>query len=107
MFKDEFIYDEINPNNKNKIFSIRANIRKRRFWIGIEFPEDYPHNIPGFFLKGNYVRERLHDVFRNDLIDVSDNVKRTWGSERDIKSLVISTIDIMKEPRIFEKLFLI
>ena len=104
LFVSDFRHDEINPHNQNMIFSIRINLNNRRFWMGLEFPEDYPNNIPIFFLKGDYVKEKLADIFVDGIINIHENTILNWNRTKDIKEMILSIIRIMKNLKIDEKL---
>jgi hypothetical protein len=103
IFGKDFRYDEINPQNQNMTFSIRINLNERRFWIGIEFPKDYPNEIPLFFLKGDYVKEKLFDIFVDGIINVHENIILNWLREKDIKNMVLSITRMMENLGIDKK----
>ena len=103
IFGKDFRYDEINPQNQNMTFSIRINLNERRFWVGIEFPKDYPNEIPLFFLKGDYVKQKLFDVFVDGIINVHENIILNWHREKDIKNMVLSITRMMENFGIDEK----
>jgi len=103
VFGKDFRYDEINPQNQNMTFSIRINLNERRFWLGIEFPKDYPNEIPLFFLKGDYVKQKLFDVFVDGIINVHGNILLNWNREKDIKNTVLSITMMMENLGIDKK----
>ena len=100
----DFRHDEIHPHNRNMIFSIRIELNKRRFWMGLEFPKDYQNNIPLFFLKGDYVKEKLDDIFVDGIISIHENIILKWNRNKDIKKIILSIIRMMEKLKIDEKL---